>query len=219
MINAAEGARTDRRRTLRVPVRGPAVIHSQEGPLPAVLQNLSYGGALVDIEAPLAAFFAAELELRIAQTSGTVAARTVRVEVQPRRRWRIAVAFERVDREMRDAIDDTIEAALLAARRRPILVIDGDESRRTALIDLLLARGMTPLAPITPLEAIDVLTRPSMHVDVALLSPDHPLGPVIAESFPAVTTTLIDDDIETSVGLAIAAWGHTPVARLGRALG
>lgn len=195
------------------------MIHAQEGPLHAALENLSYGGALVNLATPLAAFFAADVELRLATQSGCVGARTVRVEVNPRRRWRIAVAFDRVDPSMRDAIDSTIEDAISAARRRPILVIDDDADRRVAMIDLLRARGMTPLAPRTPLDAIDLLTRPSLHVDVCLLAPNHSLASVIDDSFPWVTTTEIIDDIETSAGLAIAAWGDSPVARLGTAIG
>src|SRR5207253_3015114 len=142
-------------------------------------------------------------------------ARTVRVEVKPRRRWRIAVAFDRVDESMREAIDTTIDDALSAARRRPILVIDDDRERREALIDILVTRGMTPLAPRTPLDAIELLTRSSLHVDIALLSPGSQLASILADSFPWVTATEIDDDIETSAGLAIAAWQDTPVGRLG----
>src|SRR5438477_9619287 len=100
------GRMTDRRTALRVPIRGTAVIHAQEGPLQAALENLSYGGALVNVTAPLAAFFAADVELRLETQSGCVGARTVRVEVNPRRRWKIAVAFDRVDPGMREAIDN-----------------------------------------------------------------------------------------------------------------
>lgn len=208
----------NRRRSLRVPIRGTAVIHAQEGPLHGALENLSYGGALVNVHAPLAAFFAADLELRLATHAGCVPARTVRVEVNPRRRWRIAVAFDRVETDMRDAIDHTITDALDAARRRPILILDDDDDRRAALIDLLVTRGMTPLAPRTPLDAIELLTRPELHVDVCLLASENRLASVIEDSFPWVTSTPIDDDIETCAGIAIAAWGETPLARLGSAI-
>jgi hypothetical protein len=208
----------NRRRSLRVPIRGTAVIHAQEGPLQGALENLSYSGALVNVTAPLAAFFAADVELHLSSHAGCVAARTVRVEVNPRRRWRIAVAFDRVEAEMRDAIDDTITTALAAARKRPILVLDDDLDRRAALIDLLVTRGMTPLAPNTPLDAIEMLTRPEFHVDVCLLSPANRLASLIDDSFPWVTPTPIDDDIETCAGIAIATWGETPLARLGTAI-
>jgi hypothetical protein len=214
----------DRRRTLRVPVRGVAVVHSQAGPLHGAIENLSYGGALVDVATPLAPFFAADLELRFGTHNSMVSARTVRVEVKPRRKWRVAVAFDGVDAKTRAAIDDTITNALAAAKRRPIMVIDDDGPRRDALIAILLAHGMTPLAPKTPLDAIELLTRAQLHVDVCLISPDGfgtstDLATVLEDSFPWVTTTEIVDDIETSAGLAIAAWQATPVARLGSAIG
>lgn len=214
----------DRRRTLRVPVRGVAVVHSQEGPLHGAIANLSYGGALVDVATPLAPFFAADLELHFGTHRSVVGARTVRVEVRPRRTWRVAVAFEGVDAETRDAIDATISNALAAARRRPILVIDDRVERRDALIALLAKYGMTPLAPKTPLDAIDLLTRAQLHIDVCLLARGFGCGAddlatVLEDSFPWVTTTEIDDDLETSAGLAIAAWEATPIARLGSAIG
>lgn len=213
---------SERRRTLRVPVRGTAVIHSLEGPLHGSIENLSYGGALVNIAAPLLPLFGADLELQLPGDGrrGVVGARTVRVEVNPRRaaelrRWRVAVAFDRVDDHMRDAIDNSISIALAAARTRPILVIDDHAARRARLLELLADRGMTPLAPRTPLDAIELLTRSQLHVDVALLAPSSQLQPVLEESFPWVAVTEIDDeDIETSAGLAIAAWQATPVARL-----
>jgi hypothetical protein len=214
----------DRRRTLRVPVRGVVVVHAQEGPLHGSIANLSYGGALVDVHAPLVPFFSAEVELLLGDFQSTVSTRTVRVQVLPRRTWRVAVAFDRVDARTRDAIDHSITSALSAARRRPVLVIDNDDARRAALIRLLLERGMTPLAPRTPLDAIDLLTRAQLHIGVCLLAREG-LGAVTAElerlveeSFPWVSITEIIDDIETSAGLAIAAWKQTPIARLDTAV-
>ncbi len=196
------------------------MVHAHEGSLHCAIANLSYGGALVDVSTPLAPFFSAELELRFGSHISTVTARTVRVEVKPRRQWRIAVAFDDVDAKTREAIDGVITTALSAARRRPILVIDDQVERRDALIALLLERGMTPLAPRTPLDAIELLTREQLHVDVCLLAPGSTeLAAVLEDSFPWVSTTGIDDDIETSVGLAIAAWEQTPLARLGSAIG
>jgi len=193
------------------------------GPMHGEISNLSYGGALVDVATPLAPFFTADLELRLGTHNSTVAARTVRVEVKPRRKWRIAVAFENVDAQTRDAIDVTINDAIAACRRRPILVIDDRDDRREALTRVLTNHGMTPLAPRTPLDAIELLTRPELHVDICLLAPGGLAGTnlaaVIEDSFPWVQTTEIDDDFETSAGLAIAAWEQTAVARLGSAIG
>lgn len=209
----------ERRRTMRVPVRGVATVHTAVGPMRGALANLSSGGALVDVSAPLAPFFAAQLQLELGAHEAVVTARTVRVEIQPRRRWRVAVEFDGVDDHTRDAIDAAITHALSAARRRPILVVDEQADRRSRLVRILEQRGMSPIAPRTPLDAIEALTRNHFHVDVALLSPASALAPVLEDSFPWVHTTEIDDDVETSAGLAIAAWEHTPLARLGVAIG
>lgn len=198
-------------------------MHAHAGPMHGVLSNLSHSGALVDVRAPLAAFFAADVELRLGERTTTVAARTVRVEVKPQRKWQIAVAFENINAATHSAIEASIDEAFAAARRRPILVIDDHEARRQALVELLRDRGYTPLSPATPLDAIELLTRPELHVDICLLAKaafhGSDLGHVLEDSFPWVTPIEIIDDYETSAGLAIAAWEQTPVARLGSAIG
>lgn len=212
----------ERRRSLRVPVRGVAVLYADEGPLHGLVENLSQSGALLNVASRPSAR-ALDVELRLADGSGWVSARAVRIEPVAQQRWRIGVVFDRVEPAMRDAIDSTITAALSAARRRPILVIDDRTDRRQALIARLLDRGMTPLAPKTPLEAIDLLTRAQLHVDVCLLAPGFgvpstDLAAILADSFPWVTTTEITDDIESTATRALDAWAATPVARIGTAI-
>jgi CheY-like chemotaxis protein len=210
-----------------VPVRGVAVFHSSsnspnEGPLHGTLENLSQSGALVSVSSrPADGKF--DVELRLVDGEGWVSAHAVRIEPAAKR-FRIAVAFDRVDAPMRQAIDATINAALSAAQRRPILVIDDRTERRTSLIERLAKRGMTPLAPKTPLEAIDLLTRSHLHVSVCLLAPGFgvqstDLAAILSDSFPWVTTTEISDDIEATTTRAIDAWAETPVARIGTAIG
>ncbi|MBA3452482.1 MAG: hypothetical protein H0T42_05225, partial [Deltaproteobacteria bacterium] len=53
---------------------------------------------------------------------------------------------------------------------------------------------MTPLAPATPLDAIDLLTRAELHISVCLLAPGFGVGSTdlatsLSDSFPWVTTT------------------------------
>jgi hypothetical protein len=214
-------SRAERRRAMRVPVRGVAVLHAGDGPLHGTLENLSQGGALLYLASRPGADFL-DLELRLAEGSGWVSARTVRAEPIAGR-FRVAIAFDRVDPQMRDAIESTITAAMSAARRRPILVIDDRVERRSSLIDRLARQGMTPLAPKTPLEAIDLLTRAQLHINVCLLAPGFgvestDLAAVLTDSFPWVTTTEITDDLEATAGRAIDAWSETPVARIGAAI-
>src|SRR4051812_29802765 len=178
---------SERRRALRVPVRGVAVFHAEDGTTHGTIENLSSTGALVSV-AGVPSDAALDVELKLGVDSGWVSARTVRVE-RGSKRHRVAVAFENVDPVIAAAIDNAINAALRAAQRRPILVIDDRLARRHDLVARLAARGMTPLAPRTPLEAIDLLTRTQLHVNVCLLAPSFgqstaELHALVSDSFP-----------------------------------
>jgi hypothetical protein len=211
----------ERRRALRVPVRGVAVFYAQDGATHGTIENLSASGALVSV-AGVPSNKELDVELKLGVDSGWVSARTVRVE-KTAKRWRIAVAFEHVDPALAASIDAAITSAIRAAQRRPILVIDDRIARRTDLVTRLAARGMTPLAPRTPLEAIDLLTRTQLHVNVALLAPSfgHSAGELralVSDSFPWVSTAEITDDVEATVDRALEAWSGTDVARLSAAI-
>jgi hypothetical protein len=211
----------ERRRALRVPVRGVAVLYASGGPLHGMIENLSQTGALVTI-ASRPGEQELDMEIRLAEGSGWVVARTVRVEPSGRQ-WRIAIAFERVDDSLRDSIEASIASARGAARRRPVLVIDENSDRKRDLIARLANRGMTPLAPKTPLEAIDLLTRSQLHVGVCLLAPGFgvpstDLRAVLTDSFPWVCVTEITDDLEATTHHAIDTWYATPIARIADAV-
>ncbi len=210
---------SERRRATRVPVRGTAILQSHAGALRGTVENLSRSGALLHVVAePMHRDH--ELELRLIDGSGTISARTVRIEPDHARDgWRIAISFDRVDPAMRASIDASIDAALSAARRRPILVLDPDEPRRRRLMDRLVDRGMTPLAPRTPLETIDLLTRAQLQISVCMMTPGADLETVLADSFPWVTASAITDDVDATVTRAVETWATTPVARLGVAIG
>ncbi len=212
---------------MRVPVRGFAVLHADdEGPgaQHGSLENLSRSGALVHF-ACRPEGGALDIELRLADGVGSVSAHTVRAEqLAQRSGWRIAVKFDTVSRAMSDAIEASITQALSAARRRPILVVDDHGERRARLIDRLVGGGMTPLAPKTPLEAIDLLTRAQLQISVCLLAPGFGelaanLASVLADSFPWVTTTPITDDLEDTTERALDAWARSSTARFGTAIG
>ena len=119
---------SERRRALRVPVRGVAVFYAEDGAVHGTIENLSSSGALVTIAGiPFEEMI--DVELRLGGESGWVSARTVRIE-RTARKWRIAVQFDRVDDELRVAIEQAIQHALRAAHRRPVLVIDDRIARR-----------------------------------------------------------------------------------------
>ena len=212
-------------RALRVPIRGVAVFHGEAGAIRGTIENLSRTGALVNVTG-IPTDRALDVELKLGVDSGWVSAHPVRVEsvargtIHPRPRdFRVAVRFDRVDADVQLAIDSAITSALRAAEQRPILVIDERAARRRELVHLLSKRGMTPLAPRTPLEAIDLLTRSELHVNVCLIAPIfgqtvEQLRGLVSESFPWVEIVEISDDIETTVARAATAWSSTAVARI-----
>jgi hypothetical protein len=198
-----------------------AVFYAEEGAMHGTIENLSSSGALVSV-AGVPSDDALDVELKLGGDTGWVSARTVRIE-RTARRWRIAVQFDRVDDQMRAAIEGAIDHALRAAQRRPILVIDDRPARRVNLATRLAARGMTPLAPRTPLEAIDLLTRTQLHVNVCLLAPSfgqsvEELRALVSDSFPWVATAEITEDVEATVDRALEAWSGTDVARIAAAI-
>jgi len=207
----------ERRRALRVPVRGGAVLYGSSGPLHGMIENLSQSGALVSVASrPLEEVL--DIELRLAEGGGWVVARIVRAQPAALG-WLIAVAFERVDDSLRAAIDTSITSARGAAQRRPILVIDENSDRKRDLIARLSNRGMTPLAPKTPLEVMDLLSRSQLHVGVCLLAPgfgvpSNDLRAVLSDIFPWVSVAEITDDLEATTHQAIDTWNATPIARV-----
>jgi hypothetical protein len=213
--------RIERRRALRVPVRGVAVLHATGGPLHGMLENLSQNGALVSVASrPLEEEL--DMEIRLAEGSGSAVARIVRVE-PPAPSWRIAVSFSRVDASLRESIEAAIASARGAALRRSILVIDENSDRKRDLIARLANRGMTPLAPKTPLDAIDLLTRSQLHLGVCLLAPGFgvpstDLRAVLTHSFPWVSVAEITDDLDATTHHAIDTWYATPIARIADAV-
>jgi hypothetical protein len=210
----------ERRRSLRVPVRGVAVLYATGGPVHGAIENLSQGGALISaLSRPLEPQL--DLEVRLSDGGGWARARIIRVDSVEGddQHWRTAVAFERVDAPLRQAIDTAIASARGAARRRPILVIDENSDRKRDLIARLSNRGMTPLAPKTPLEALDLLSRAQLHVGVCLLAPGFgvpstDLRAVLSDSFPWVSVAEITDDLDATTHQAIDTWYASPIARI-----
>ena len=213
---------SERRRAMRVPVRGVAVFYGEDGAMHGRIENLSESGALVSLAGTLIGSDEVEIELKLGVDTGWVTARPIRIE-RGMRRLHVAVEFAHLDEPVRVAIETAIASALRAAQRRPILVIDDHVARRTDLITRLAARGMTPLAPRTPLEAIDLLTRTQLHVDVCLLAPSFghssaELRSLVSDSFPWVRASDISDDLDATVDRALEAWSGTDVARLSSAI-
>jgi PilZ domain len=213
----------ERRRALRVPVRGVAVFHTPDGDgaVHGIIENLSASGALISLSGehdnP-----STDVELKLGEGSGRVVAHTVRIE-RDVRHTHVGIAFEQVEPTLAQLIEVMIENALRAAARRPVLVVDDLSARRSDLVARLTQRGMTPIAPTTPLEAIDLLARSQLHINVCLLaagfghSADQ-LRALVAESFPWVTAADISDDVDATVERAADAWSSSAMARLATAI-
>lgn len=209
----------ERRASVRVPARGVTVCYGGTAPVRGTIENLSSTGALVTFDhAPSSSDLDLDLELKLGTASARISARVVRSEGK-----RIGLSFDDLDPAVRDAIDTAIDSALVAAARRPVLVIDDNVKRRASLLALLETQGMTPIAPRTPLDAIDLLTNGYLAVSVALLAPSfghslEALEHLVSDSFPWVRAAEISDDVQATVQRAQHAWSGTDIARLARAI-
>jgi hypothetical protein len=201
---------SERRGAMRVAVQGTAVMRGGAPPLHGVVENLSRSGALVHVSTP-PADGEHELELQLPGGRGTLRARTVRIAPTRHATWSVALAFERVEPALQQSIDASVADAVRAARARLVIVLDDDERRRARLVDRLVDRGFTPLAPRTPLETIDLLASPALRIRLCLVAADFriaraALAQTLAEHFPWVTAASIDDDLDGAVDHAVAAY-------------
>jgi hypothetical protein len=203
---------SERRRALRAPVHGEAVLHGRRAAIRGQIENLSLSGVLVRAREMVGRGISVEVLLHLpAAGKPAVRAQVVRAE-RHEDGSRIALRFDRVSADAEDAIEDEVLAALNAAKRRPVLVIDGIEERRLDLADALRARHMTPLTPRTPLEVVEALSNPHQHVEVCLVScefGDHhgrELAAFIHEAFPWVRIMYVGRDAAETADDARWAW-------------
>jgi len=192
----------ERRLALRVPVHGQAVCYGDALPVRGTIENLSRTGALLEVASPPVGD-TLDVFLKTGVGTARVTARPVRIE-KVARRTRIALQFG----ELAPADREVVEEAIAAAARRPVLVLDDDHARKRALVRELSQLGMTPLAPRTPLDAIDLLTNAQPAVSVALLAPSYghsleALSQLVADSFPWVRAAEISDDVDATVRSAL----------------
>ncbi|MDX2089436.1 MAG: PilZ domain-containing protein [Kofleriaceae bacterium] len=203
----------ERRSAMRVPVQGSAVLRSDAARVHGVVENLSCSGALLHVST-LPGSGEVELELHLADGNGTLRARMVRVSPTRHATWFVALAFDRIDPPLQRTIDTSIADAMQAARARTVLVLDNRDLRRAQLLDRLVDRGFTPVAPRTPLETIDLLASAALHVRMCLVAKDfavarNELAQTLGEHFPWVTVAEISDDLELTVDNALAAYARS----------
>jgi hypothetical protein len=208
---------------MRAPVHGVAVLHRVRGASHAHVENLSLSGVLVRMRerasgpAPESTEWC-DIELRLSPTEKLVlVGQVVRIEARRGELW-IGIRFDEISPDHEDAIEDRVVHAYEGARRRPVLVVDGVEERRTGLADALRDRRMTPLTPRTPLEMIDLLAHPDRHVEVCLISPSfgdlrgREIATAIHEAFPWVKVVFVADDAIATVDDVQAAWDEIEIS-------
>lgn len=203
---------SERRRALRAPVHGEVVMHGRRAAIRGTIENLSLTGVLVRARQKVARGITVEVDLHLPEAGRpAVRGQVVRSE-KHEDGVRIAIRFLGPSADAEDAIEDEIVAALAAARRRPVLVVDGVEERRLDLADALRARQMTPLVPRTPLEMVEALSSPEQHVEVCLLSSKfadvqgRDLASFIHEAFPWVRVMYVGQDPGATADDARWAW-------------
>lgn len=209
---------SERRRALRAPVHGVAVLHRDRGPAQGHIENLSLSGVLVRVreratppDAPAGTEWC-DVELRLSATVKLVlVGQVVRIEARRGELW-IAIRFDGISPDHEDTIEERVVSAVESTRRRPVLVVDSLAERRDGLADALRDRRMTPLTPRTPLEMIDLLSHPERHVEVCLISPHfgdlrgREIATAIHEAFPWVKVVFVADDAIATVDDVQAAW-------------
>jgi len=216
MVTLATGH--ERRRALRAPVHGTAVLHRGRGAVRGRIENLSLGGVLVrsrDQGATISddAKSLVDVELRLRCGAVVVTGHVVRVAMTGDE-IEIAVRFDLVPPEQEDAIEDEVVGAVAAGRTRPVLVVDSVEERRRGVAAALRDRKMTPVVPRTPLELMDLLSCHERRVDVCLIRPRFAgiaaaeIATAIRDAFPWVRVIVADDDSDptTAANNAQAAW-------------
>ncbi|MCB9573404.1 MAG: PilZ domain-containing protein [Kofleriaceae bacterium] len=208
----------DRRRALRAPVHGTAILHDDRGVIRGIVENLSLFGVSVLANAAPPAGETLDVELALeARPRLWLLGHLVRVvrrdiAAPGPGAMRIAIDFERVPAAVEEILEDEVVAAYTASQERPVVIVDGAEGRRAALAEAVRARGMTPLVPRTPLEVIDLLSRRHPHADVCMVSSGfggvegRALVSFLTETFPWVRITTVRTDPDDAAEQARAAW-------------
>jgi len=210
----------ERRRALRAPVHGTAVLHRSRGAVRAHIENLSLGGVLLrsrDVNADEVGDVDVELCLR--RGAVVVTGQVVRISYTGDE-LAIAVRFDPVAPELEDTIEDEVVGAVAAGKTRPVLIVDGHEERRRGLAAALRDHAMTPVVPRTPLELMDLLSAHERRVDVCLISPRFAgmsavdIASAIRDAFPWVRVIVADDesDATSHAKTAQAAWDDLDTA-------
>lgn len=194
----------ERRRHLRADTELGARLHAAGTIVRGKSVDLSRGGVRIrrlDEAGPCPAVgTAALIELELGP-SGWIAqdGRVVRCDFSD-----LAVAFDPMADAVARLIDEEIRAVLAAASRPRLLVVDPSPARRHHIAEKLRAAGCDPYEAATPLEAIDLIERPSSHIaGVAVAehltqTDGEELCEFVAETNPGIRLAVIADALSAA---------------------
>ncbi len=189
----------ERSRHLRADTELGARLHAAGTVVRGKSVDLSRGGVRIrrlddDVPCP-AVGTAALIELELGP-SGWIAqdGRVVRCDFSE-----LAIAFDPVADAVARLIDEEIRAVLASVSRPRLLVVDPSAARRHHIAEKLRAAGCDPYEAATPLEAIDLIERPSSHIaGVAVAehltqTDGQELCEFVAETNPGIKLALLGD--------------------------
>lgn len=111
----------------------------------------------------------------------------------------LAIAFDAVADQVARAIDEELRTVLATASRPRLLVVDPSADRRHHIAEKLRAAGCEPYEAATPLEAIDLIERPSNHITGVAVATQltqtdaDELCEFVAETNPGIRLALISE--------------------------
>lgn len=217
-----EDVQNERRRHYRAAVDASALIHAASIIMRGRIVDLSLGGVRirrVDDTAPCPAVgSAAMVELELG-TRGWIAqdGRIARCMLDE-----LVVQFAPLAAEVEDLIEDEVLAAIEAAKRPRMIVVDPSAERRRRVSQKLRAAGCESYEAATPLEAIGLLERPRHHIaGVAVAERLTQTGgdemcDFLAETNPGIKLALLqdlagdDDSLEASLQNFVDSVGAHP---------
>jgi CheY-like chemotaxis protein len=115
-----------------------------------------------------------------------------------------AIAFDPVAEAVARLIDEEVRSVLASISRPRLLVVDPSAARRHHIAEKLRAAGCDPYEAATPLEAIDLIERPSNHIaGVAVAehltqTDGEELCEFVAETNPGIRLAVIADALSTA---------------------
>jgi len=194
----------ERRRHFRADVDLAAVIHARTIEFRGRVVNLSLGGVRVRREPDSAPCPVPGTQARVDLDLGRHGWVSSTGHIQRCGLDDLVVQFDALPAELMDLIEDEVMAALDAARRPRMIVVDPSAARRKRVAEALRTAGCESYEAATPLEAIDMLERPRHRIRGVAMAEyltqtnSNEFCDFVAETNPGIKLALIaDGTVET----------------------